>query len=77
MDQDAPGLSLPESLKAASSLPQAEWTEAQQKLVSSYFKKTDAEYLKRQKALADAKKPLPEDPGITRRKKGLCKICCQ
>ncbi len=67
-------LSLPESFKAIAAVPEAERTEAQNKTVLAFFQKTDATYANKQKALAAARAPLPEDPGVTQRKGILASV---
>jgi WD40 repeat protein/mono/diheme cytochrome c family protein len=66
-----PGLSLPESLQAIAVTPEDKRTDAQKETVNSWFAKSDGTILAKQKALAEARKPLPEDPGVTQRKEKL------
>ncbi len=61
-------LSLPESFKAIAVTPEAERTDAQKAAILAFFQRTDGTYANKQKALAAARAPLPEDPGVTQRK---------
>jgi WD40 repeat protein len=65
------GLSLPESLKSVVSTPVKQRNEEQTKLATAYFNKTDATLIAKRTAVATAKKPLPEDPGVAQRKATL------
>jgi hypothetical protein len=65
------GLSLPESLKSVVSTPAEHRVEAQTNLLTAYFDKTDATLLAKRTAIAEASKPLPEDPGVTKLKATL------
>ena len=62
------GLSLPETFKSIVQTPAGQRSDAQTSLLTDWFRKTEPESVKRNSALADARKPLPEDPGLTRRK---------
>lgn len=64
-------LSLPEDLKAIVSTPADQRDEKQTNTLLAYFRKTNRELLKKQLAVAEAKKPLPEEPGVTNRRKTL------
>lgn len=66
-----PGLSLPESLKAIASVPADQRTDAQNATAVAWFGKSDATLAAKRAALNEAKKPLPEDPGVTERKERL------
>jgi hypothetical protein len=61
------GLSLPEQLKSIVSLPADQRNDAQKQTLTNYFNRTDAGLQAKRTALAEASKPLPEDPGITKR----------
>ncbi len=65
------GLSLPEQLKSIVSVPADQRDDAQKQLLTTYFNKTDAGLQGKQTAVAEAKKPLPKDPGLTNRKATL------
>ena len=67
----APGLSLPESFKAIALTAPAERTDAQKTELAGWFTKTDSGLAGKQKALADAQRPVPIDPGVTKRKEVL------
>jgi len=67
----AVGLSLPESLKSVTAIPADQRDDAQKNLLMNYFSKTDAALVAKQKVLAEARQPLPEDPGVTKRKETL------
>jgi hypothetical protein len=66
-----PGLSLPESLKAIAGVPAENRTESQQATAVAWFSKSDAALTAKTAALNEAKKPLPEDPGVTEHKEKL------
>ena len=70
-DPESPGLSLPESLKVITSVAADQRSEEDKKLLADYFRKTNGEVAKRNAALAEANKPVPEDPGVTQRKRTL------
>jgi hypothetical protein len=70
-DKHGWGLSLPESLAAVAATEAKLRSEAQQQLLADYFNKTDLELVKKQQAIADSKKPLPEDPGVAQRRAAL------
>jgi WD40 repeat protein/mono/diheme cytochrome c family protein len=61
------GLSLPEQLKAIVSVPADQRDDAQKEVLTTYFSKTDTGLTGKRTAVATAKKPLPEDPGVTKR----------
>ena len=65
------GLSLPETLKAVVATEANQRSEPQKTLLTGYFQKTDAQLAQKQQAVAVAKQPLPEDPGVTSRKETL------
>ena len=67
----SPGLSLPESLQAIAATPADRRSDAQKNTLVSWFTKTDGTLIGKQKALAEARKPLPEDPGVTKRKEKI------
>lgn len=69
--QKSPGLSLPESLKAIASVKTDQRNEAQKATLAEWFRKSDATLVAKTNALNAAKKPLPEDPGVTTRKERL------
>ncbi len=62
------GLGLPESLQAIVAVPADQRNEPQKSLLANYFDKTDTTRFAKQAALAEARKPLPEAPGVTERK---------
>jgi WD40 repeat protein len=61
------GLSLPEQLKSIVSVPADQRDDAQKQVLTAYFNKTDAGLKAKNAAVAEANKPLPQDPGITKR----------
>ncbi|MBP88830.1 MAG: hypothetical protein CMJ64_19310 [Planctomycetaceae bacterium] len=65
------GLSLPEQLKSIVSLPANQRDDAQKQVLTTYFNRTDAGLQAKNTAIAEASKPLPEDPGVTKRKATL------
>ena len=65
------GLSLADEYRAVLSTPAKDRTKEQQAAILKYIKAMDPEMIKRQKALADARKPVPEDPGVKERKETL------
>ena len=67
----APGLSLPEELKALASLKPEQRSEGQKQTLSLWFEKSDATIATKMAALNQAKQPLPEDPGVTTRKERI------
>ncbi len=67
----APGLSLPESLKAIAAVPADKRSDAQKAVASAWFGKSDATLTAKLAALNEAKRPLPEDPGVTQRKEKI------
>ncbi|MEQ9409386.1 MAG: DUF1549 domain-containing protein [Fuerstiella sp.] len=69
-----PGLSLPESLNAVARIPADQRTERQTTLLTDWFRKSDATLIAKTAALNEAKKPLPEDPGVTERKERIAFI---
>ncbi|MHC4878524.1 MAG: hypothetical protein ACYTGL_18915 [Planctomycetota bacterium] len=64
----SPGLSLPESLSAIAAVEDAQRTEAQKATLLEWFRKSDGRLVNLNKAVATAKQPVPEDPGVTKRK---------
>ena len=64
----SPGLSLPESLKAISLVDEKVRTEAQKTTLMTWYEKIDKGLPDRNKALATARQPVPEDKGVTQRK---------
>ncbi|MFP6765412.1 MAG: hypothetical protein VB858_17425 [Planctomycetaceae bacterium] len=66
-----PGLSLPESLAAIARTAPDGRSEAQQTELAGWFTKADRGLVAKQKALADARRPVPIDPGVTQRKEIL------
>lgn len=72
--QKSPGLSLPESLKAIALVPEKQRTETQLKSLMTWFEKTDKRLADLNQGLAVAKQPVPEDPGVTRRKAVLAAV---
>ena len=70
----SPGLSLPESLKAIAIVAEPDRTEAQNKILMTWFEKTDNRLAGLNTALADARQPVPEDPGVTKRKSVLAAV---
>ncbi|QDU80863.1 WD domain, G-beta repeat [Polystyrenella longa] len=65
------GLSLTEELKTIVSLPPDQRTEEQTKSLVAYFTTSNTDLENRRSALAQAKAPLPEDPGVTERRKTI------
>lgn len=72
--QKAPGLSLPEDLKAIAVIPDAKRSEGQKNHLTAWFGKSDATLIAKTTALNEAKRALPEDPGVTERKNRLAFI---
>ncbi|MEZ6062991.1 MAG: LpqB family beta-propeller domain-containing protein [Planctomycetaceae bacterium] len=66
-----PGLSLPESLQSISLVKAEQRSDGQKQTLLSWIEKTDPTLLAKQTALNEARKPLPEDPGVTSRKEKL------
>jgi len=69
--KSAPGLSLPESLKAIATSSPEKQTEEQKKTLLDWFEKSDSTLIAKTTALADATKPLSQDPGVTTRKEQI------
>lgn len=67
----APGLSLPESLAAIAAVKAEVRNDVQKATLQEWFGKSDATLVAKTAALNEAKKPLPEDPGVTQRKERL------
>ncbi|MBI1312787.1 DUF1553 domain-containing protein [bacterium] len=67
----SPGLSLPESLSAIAAVEDAQRTDAQKATLLDWFRKSDTGLFNRNKSIAEAKQPVPEDPGVTKRKSTL------
>lgn len=72
--QKSPGLSLPESLRAIAQVEAAKRSESQTKTLMAWFEKSDATLVGKQSAVAEARKPLPEDPGVTERKERIAYV---
>lgn len=66
-----PGLSLPESLTAIAKVNGEKRSDAQKQTLDEWFRKADATLVAKTKALNEAKRPLPEDPGVTQRKERI------
>jgi hypothetical protein len=64
---------LPEEILAIVKTPAADRTEAQAKTLAAYYRTVDAGLLKKQQALAAAKRPVPEDPKLTELKNALAR----
>mgnify|MGYP000224075007 CR=1 FL=1 len=62
---------LPKNILQIVQTPADERTEEQQQELLAYYRQSDAEVQKREKALADAKKPRPEDPKLVALRKVL------
>ena len=69
--QAKPGLGLPEVFQAIARVPADQQTDAQQTTLATWFRKTDAQQLAKQTALNQARLPLPQDPGVTKRKERI------
>jgi hypothetical protein len=65
------GLTLPESLRAVLATDAEHRDQAQQNVLTGYFRTIDSELRTRQAELAAANKPLPVDPGIEQRQAHL------
>ncbi|MAT16874.1 MAG: hypothetical protein CMJ46_16565 [Planctomyces sp.] len=65
------GLSVTEELDAIVSLAPEQRSEEQQNALVGYYKLSQSDITRRQNEIAEAKKPLPEDPGVTERKKTI------
>jgi len=61
---EAAGLGLSDELRAIVAVDAGMRTDAQKEYLARYFKLTDPEHKKKQKAVADAKKGLPIDPHL-------------
>ena len=68
------GLSLPEELKAIVSRSSDARTDEQKARLTSYFQSVDGNHQAKQKALAEAKKPLPVDPKLKQLEDRLAKL---
>ena len=68
------GLSLPESLKSVVSTPAAERDDEQKAILVSYVTKVDSKANDQERVIAEAKRPLPEDRGVTERKQALAAV---
>lgn len=66
-----PGLSLPESLKAIAAVKADQRNDVQKATLTEWFGKSDATLVAKTSTLNEAKKPLPEAPGVTKRKERL------
>ncbi len=73
-EQKPVGVGLADSLAAIVQMPAKERSESQAKELLDYFGKTDQAYRDRQSALAEAKKPLPKDPGIVQREARIAEL---
>lgn len=69
--KSAPGLGLPEVFQAIARVPADKQTDEQKATLTTWFRKTDKQYLARASAVNQAKQPLPEDPGVTTRKERI------
>lgn len=69
--QKTPGLSLPEELKAIAAVKPDQRSVSQKQTLATWFDKSDATLVAKTKSLNEAKKPLPEDPGVTKRKERI------
>lgn len=69
--QASPGLNLPESLQTLAVVPADQRSEQQNKLLEDWFRKSDATLVAKTSELNEAKKPLPEDPGVVLRREQL------
>ncbi|MBI3882051.1 MAG: DUF1549 domain-containing protein [Verrucomicrobia bacterium] len=67
-------LGLPADVLSVVKTPAAERTEAQIKSIAAYYRTGDAGLLKKQQALATAKKPLAEDPKLSELKATLANV---
>ncbi len=71
---DAVGLGLSDELRAIVAVDAGMRTDAQKEYLGRYFKLTDPELKKKQKAVADAKKPLPIDPRLKELQESLAQV---
>jgi hypothetical protein len=71
---EAAGLGLSDELRAIVAVDAATRTDLQKEYLSRYFKLTDPELKKKQKAVADAKKPLPIDPRLKELQESLAQV---
>ncbi|MCA9084192.1 MAG: DUF1549 domain-containing protein [Planctomycetaceae bacterium] len=67
----SPGLSLPEQLKSVAVVAEKDRSDQQKDVLVNWFRLSDATMVTKQTALNEAKRPLPEDPGVTQRKEQL------
>ncbi len=65
------GLSLPESYAAIAATAADKRTDAQKKVLTDWFTKSDGTLTAKNKALAAASAPVPEDPGVTKLKEQI------
>ena len=65
------GLSLPESYAAIAATAADKRTDAQKKVLTDWFTKSDGTLTAKNKALAAANAPVPEDPGVTKLKEKI------
>lgn len=72
--QKAPGLSLPESLKAIGLVAADKRSESQKQTLEQWFRKSDATLIAKTNALNESKQPLPVDPGVTKRKEQIAYV---
>jgi hypothetical protein len=67
-------LGLPDSLAAYQATPEESRTDRDKELAQSYLLKTDASYLNLETALAEAKKPLAEDPKVVQLTRNISRL---
>ncbi len=65
------GLSLPESLQAIAHVKKEQRSAGQKETLMAWFRKSDKTLLAKQKTLNLARQPLPQDPGVTKRKETI------
>ena len=68
------GLSLPESFRAIAATEAKSRTKEQKELLTQYRSKADQELIKKRAAVAEAKKPLPANPGMTKREAEIAQL---
>ena len=68
------GLSLPESLASLLSVPAKQQTEEDKQQLARYLNAVDNKLREQQTKIAEAKKPVPEDGGVTQRKAVLARL---
>lgn len=69
--QASPGLNLSESLQALAAVPAEQQTDEQKKQLDEWFRKSDSTVVAKTNELNEAKKPLPEDPGVVQRREQI------